>query len=413
MEWELLEFGSILERSFAEVLQDSQKVRLRERTELLSQTECKGCEFWKVCHGGCPLEGWQTTGSLMSRTRLCQAKKDFIRKYFEPTVKGENTAKKAAAVTCLGSFPSAPVTPSAKSAARSQNGSEWINLKGGLGDALILSGVLKQMADKFPSRKFNLVSRANCDPILSGHPAIAQVGYPPPGSRLKGTDYWEQTGFGPNGHGEGRAYQVLARMFGLEPPVVESLWVPFPTRADGVLDGLPFKRKNVLLCPTADSPRKQMSLPRWEELARLLSGDDTFIAQAGRQSDPYVRGTYSLLGLTNPKELMSLLPGFQAVITLDGFVLHAAHLCGVPAVVLWGPTDHRIYGYEKQTHFQAVPTCECKNGCIGPGASSMDHTPCPQGAGHCLDQLDLQDISRAVRGILENKEITADMLPRA
>jgi ADP-heptose:LPS heptosyltransferase len=155
-----------------------------------------------------------------------------------------------------------------------------------------------------------------------------------------------------------------------------------------------------------------MSFQRWEELTRLLSDSDTLIVQAGQHSDRYVRGAYSLLGLTNPKELISLLPRFDAVITLDNFVFHAAHLCGVPAVVLWGPTNHKIYGYEEQKHFQAVPSCECKDGCIGPGKGNMDQTPCTQGPSHCLDRLDLQEISLAVRDILGKKEKTASVLSR-
>jgi uncharacterized protein len=95
MEWDLLQLGSLQDRSFVEVLEDTQKLALRDRIDLLAKTECAGCEFWNVCHGGCPLEGWLTTGSLMSRTRLCQTKSRFIKKYFEPTVQGIALSGKA------------------------------------------------------------------------------------------------------------------------------------------------------------------------------------------------------------------------------------------------------------------------------------------------------------------------------
>jgi len=107
MEWDLLDFGSIFDRGFTDVLEDSRKVKLRERTELLAQTDCKGCELWDDCHGGCPLEGWRTSGSFMSRTRMCQSKKDFIKKYFEPTVNGVASPKKTA-IDCPASIPCAP-----------------------------------------------------------------------------------------------------------------------------------------------------------------------------------------------------------------------------------------------------------------------------------------------------------------
>jgi radical SAM protein with 4Fe4S-binding SPASM domain len=112
MEWDLLELGSIQERSFAEVLEDSNKAGLSKRTELLAKNECEGCEFWNICHGGCPLEGWLVTGSLMSRSRFCQAKIDFIKKYFEPTVYGTDGACTAKA-SCAGPFRSGSLPTSA------------------------------------------------------------------------------------------------------------------------------------------------------------------------------------------------------------------------------------------------------------------------------------------------------------
>lgn len=105
MEWDLLELGSILDRSFVEVLKDSKKAELRGRTELLAKTECAECQYWNVCHGGCPLEGWLVTGSLMSRSRFCQTKIDFIKKYFEPTVNSAALASNS--LSLCNSAPSA------------------------------------------------------------------------------------------------------------------------------------------------------------------------------------------------------------------------------------------------------------------------------------------------------------------
>ncbi|MGA3009641.1 MAG: SPASM domain-containing protein [Terracidiphilus sp.] len=403
MEWGLLGLGSIRERSFVDVLEDPAKAKMLKRTKLLGETECKGCGYWDVCHGGCPLDGWLKTGSLMSRSRMCAAKKIFLEKYFEPAVNGDGSQKKAVE-NCRVAVPAARASRPAGDADEKQNGAIWINLRGTAGDALMLSGVLKQVADRFPQRKFNLVSRAGLDPILRGHPAIGEIGHPPADARIMSADYWEEPGYGNRGSEAGRAYQTLARMFGLELPVDERLWTANHAEKNRISFGLPWKAKSLLLCPAADSARKQMSIKKWEELVELLSGSDTLIVQAGKRSAPYIRGTYSLLGLADERELIPLLQRFDAVVTVDNFAMHAAHLCGVPAVVLWGPTDHRVSGYSGQRHFQAAPGCGLEQGCMSSGSRELCCVPCPQGHDHCLDSLNLQEIGGAVREILAGKK---------
>ncbi|MGA2834869.1 MAG: radical SAM protein [Terracidiphilus sp.] len=402
MDWGLLGLGSIKERSFVDVLEDPAKAKMLERTKLLGETECKGCRFWDVCHGGCPLDGWLKTGSLMSRSRMCVAKKIFLEKYFEPAVNGNGSQKKTVE-NCRVSVPGAPASRPSGDADEKQNGAIWINLRGAAGDALMLSGVLKQVADRFPQRKFNLVSRTGLDPILRGHPAVGEIGNPPADTRIMSADYWEEPGYGNRGAEAGRAYQTLARMFGLELPVDECLWTANHAEKDRISFGLPWKAGNLLVCPAADSARKQMSIKKWEELVELLSGSDTLIVQAGKRSSPYIRGTYSLLGLADERELIPLLPRFDAVVTVDNFAMHAAHLCGVPAVVLWGPTDHKVSGYRGQRHFQAAPGCGLEQGCMSSGSRELCCVPCSQEHDHCLDSLNLQEIWGAVGEILAEK----------
>ncbi|HYA85652.1 MAG TPA: SPASM domain-containing protein [Nitrospirota bacterium] len=412
MDWGILDYGSITEKKFSDVLEDPQRVKLRDRSPQLAETECQECRFWDLCHGGCPLDAWRTTGSLMRRSGMCDAKKIFIEKYFEPIVNGMNRGI-IVRVTTSDSLRSEPAKPRTKAFHAKQNGPMWINPTGGIAEALILSGVLKHVMEKFPTRKFNVVTRTECDPLLTGHPAIAHIGHPPPGAAFMSIDHRYEPDYGVSGQHADRAYQTLARMFSLETPIAENLWVPFTVEADPVLAGfLPLKSQNVLICPSSDFHGKQMSTQRWEELVGLFSDRDTFIAQTGKYSDSHVRGTYSLLGLLNPKELISLLPLFDAVITVDNFTAHAAHLCDLPAVVLWGPTDHRIYGYRGQRHFQAAPSCQRADGCIGMGRGSDCLTPCTLGSGHCLDSLSLKDISYAVKDILKSKRGTVRRLSK-
>ncbi|HEY3354156.1 MAG TPA: glycosyltransferase family 9 protein [Polyangia bacterium] len=273
----------------------------------------------------------------------------------------------------------------------------WVNPVGGLGDTLMLAGVLKQVVERDPARRFNLVVRTKYPPLLAGHPALVHIGHPPPGATILPTDYWHHESFGPP---DARAFQILARMFGLAAPVEERLFVPFPLEEDPILAArLPWRRRNVLLCPTSDSPRKQMAFERWDALVARLRRDDAFVVQLGRAGDPYVRGAYSLIGLTTPRQAIALMRRFDLVLTADSFLMHAAHLCGVPAVVLWGPTDHRVYGYAGQVHLQAPP-CRDAADCIAPGNTAAYGTVCPKGAAHCVDQLDPGAVYEQARAAL-------------
>jgi ADP-heptose:LPS heptosyltransferase len=276
----------------------------------------------------------------------------------------------------------------------------WINPIGGLGDTLMLSGVLKLALDRTPSLRYDLVRRTRYSSILAGHPAIGCVGFPPADARIVRTDYWTSE---PLGEGRQRAFQILARMFGLPTPIEERLYLPGePPAHDPLLDMLPFgTREIVIIAPTSESPRKMCLLSLWERLAAWLRERGACVAQAGMGTDPAVRGSYSLLGLTTPRQLVGVLRRSALVVTVDNFVMHLAHLAEVPAVVLWGPTDPATYGYPEQVHLHDHPArCPERAECLG--ARHPDHygTPCPLGPQHCTATIGLDVVQRAVESLL-------------
>lgn len=406
-DWGLLDYGSIFDRSFSQALADPQRETLLSRNKILVDGDCRGCRFWDICHGGCPLDAWSAAGSFLHKSEWCQAKKVFIEKYLEPVVH------------CQESF--APVSPpphedqpsagrpagstETDSPAQYRQGSQlaplWIDPIGGLGDTLMISGVLKQVADREPSRKFNLVARTKYAPLLQGHPAIERIGHPEPGARFIRTNYWDREDYGLPG---ARAYQVLARMFGLPTPVEERLFVPWELRDDPLLMSMiPWQDRNVIICQSSESPRKQMDVAGWEALVKLLRSEGIGVVQVGQRMDCYVRGAYSLLGLTSPRQLISLLRHFQAVVTADNFLMHASHLCNTPAVVIWGPTEQGTYGYAGQVHLQGKRECDFPDGCIGPRRGNIYRTVCPMGEDHCTNRVETETVYRAVMDLLQRK----------
>jgi len=279
----------------------------------------------------------------------------------------------------------------------SDNGYPWINPVGGYGDALVLSGVLKQVVDHYPARRFNLVRRTRYQSLLEGHEAIASIGHPPKGSRILHTTHWEMEVPGP---GLLRPYQILAHAYGLPTPIREKFYVPgIPEEDPFFYSTIPWGKVNVLISPLSNSPRKEMDPGIWNEVVEMLRKEGCFVMQGGMEGDVRIRNTFSLRGLTTPRQLLSLLRKIDLVITVDNFTMHAAQAMGRPAVVIWGPTSKENFGYPGQVHLQAPPPCGPGN-CFSrnPGrGEKMYGTRCDHPGGHCTDQYGARGVFEAAK----------------
>ena len=281
----------------------------------------------------------------------------------------------------------------------------WINPVGGLGDMLMVSGVLKLVNEQDPSRRFNLIRRTRYTDLFQGHPAIASIDYVPKDAIIMRVDYWSMEPLGPKEH---RPFQVLARAFGLATPAEERLFLPGTGDDDITLHTfIPWKKRNILIAPASDSPRKVIDLEVWQRLVERLGDEDTLLIQAGRQGETYIKKAYSLIGLTTPRELLAVVKKCDLVITLDNFIMHAAHLMGTDAVVIWGPTHHQVYGYPEQVHLQCPKRCglgELED-CIGPSGGPGGEiyapysAPCTHGDKHCLKHISWEMIVAAVKNL--------------
>jgi ADP-heptose:LPS heptosyltransferase len=289
------------------------------------------------------------------------------------------------------------------------NGLEWINPAGGYGDMILLSGALKLVHDKYPDRRYNLVRRTAYQFIFENHPAIAEVGHPPEGAVIHTVGQWHTE---PVTQGDGRPFQVLARQFGLETPVEESLWLPdVPVDVTVLEKALPWTRTNVLISPLSNSPRKSVSYDLWTELVIKFHEMDAFVAQVGRLWEPCVPGAYSLMGCTTPKQFLSILPRFDLIVTLDSFISHAAKAVGSRCVAIWGATHHSIFGYpDDHFNIQSNPMCtqEVENSCYAPRDPSMASmariytTPCPMEEHHCTNQVSMEVLWETILKALES-----------
>lgn len=83
-DWDVFEVGNIQEMNIIDAFKSLYRQQLAMRSEYLQQADCKGCEYFKICHGGCPFDGWNSTGSIMSKTEWCLSRRYFLKNYFEP-----------------------------------------------------------------------------------------------------------------------------------------------------------------------------------------------------------------------------------------------------------------------------------------------------------------------------------------
>ena len=83
-EWDIFNTGNIRDMSIEEAFNHPYRKTLLGRNEVLANGECKGCEYFPICHGGCPLDGWNIKGNVLDKSEWCFAKKHFLKEYFEP-----------------------------------------------------------------------------------------------------------------------------------------------------------------------------------------------------------------------------------------------------------------------------------------------------------------------------------------
>jgi len=271
----------------------------------------------------------------------------------------------------------------------------WINPIGGFGDMLMLSGVLKQVLERNPETRYNLIRRTNYLTVFKDHPAIAKIGYPGKDEKIANVNYWNMDILGP---GVQRAYQLLAKAFGLPVPAEEMLYLPNMDTEDPMfISSIPWKNINIALAPASDSPRKMMPPHLWHALVEKLKMDNYFVIQVGRLREIRIRNCYSLLGLTDLRQLINVLKRCDLIITSDNLIMHIAHMLGKPAIVLWGATLKERYGYAGHSHIIAKRTCRLSftEECIDSDKNvdgKLYGSPCPHGADHCMARIHPDEI---------------------
>lgn len=83
-DWGLMDYGNINDLSLIDIFLNKQRLDIEKRKDILFNNECKDCEYWDICHGGCPMDSWNSKKDFSHKTNWCAANKIFLKKYFEP-----------------------------------------------------------------------------------------------------------------------------------------------------------------------------------------------------------------------------------------------------------------------------------------------------------------------------------------
>lgn len=83
-DWDVFDVGNIENMSIVEAFNHPYRKEMKKRTAWLLDNDCKGCEYFKICHGGCPLDGWNKEDTIFAKSEWCLSKKYFLKHYFEP-----------------------------------------------------------------------------------------------------------------------------------------------------------------------------------------------------------------------------------------------------------------------------------------------------------------------------------------
>ncbi len=278
--------------------------------------------------------------------------------------------------------------------------SVWVNPLGGLGDAVMVSTALKVLHER-TGRQVNMMRRTGRSWLFAGHPAIKEYGNPPRDAIILSTDYW-----GRDIYGTMPALEVIFKMFGLgKETLPQSLWInqgdtDETTRlmlATVGIDTVP----TVIISPGSDSPRKMLSPERWQQVADRLNQAGLRVIVTGIGGEHVPAGCYSLAGVTSPRQIVPLAALAKAVITPDSYIAHVAKAVGTPAVVLFGPTNARVYGYDGNINLAADTSgCPHCHSCLGPHVPDNYTTECPEGDRRCVDTIDIDSIVNATLSLI-------------
>lgn len=269
---------------------------------------------------------------------------------------------------------------------------------GGLGDAVILTPILREVKRRNPMVKIILLGGDDCRPVfennLSVHKFISYRHYSIK-RRVRMLfhneyDYYLNYGnllpelFSRNIH----AVEVTARMMNLTLSN-EQIDIHITPEEDKTALAILNNYSNPVLIQitSSGSSNKNWSIEKWNTLVKRMSKKITFI-QVGLRSETPVEGTINLLGKTTLRESMALLKNVSSFVTVDSFMNNASNAFLTKGVVLFGASSPIQWGYPNNINLYVKQHC---SPCIG----IVRGNRCPYDV-TCMKQISVENVQAAL-----------------
>ncbi|WP_050029999.1 glycosyltransferase family 9 protein [Verrucomicrobium sp. BvORR034] len=215
------------------------------------------------------------------------------------------------------------------------------SVAGGLGDELMIWGVLQSFAARRPSARVTFHSRFA--EVLKQVPSTIQVIPYDAGNLPKGS-----TGLGYVGKTQQSINEQMASRLGLVP---DKYPIPLPSFPTGTPGGqYPTAGRIIVIQPVASAwtPNKQWPLAYWTKLVESLPPDVT-VVELGQSSffttPPRHPHFVSIAGSTSVSAYLAAISHATVFVGPPSSGMHVAHAYGVPSVIVVGGYEAPVYPY--------------------------------------------------------------------
>lgn len=153
----------------------------------------------------------------------------------------------------------------------------------------------------------------------------------------------------------------------------------------------------VVLSPFSRWPSRNWSDNRWRAVGRYITqkyGVD--IIQVGMADESYLGIGNNWLGLTNARMLAILLSKARLLLSVDTGIPHLAAAFNKPSIVLFGPMNPDLVGYDGITH-PIIASGGCR-GCYQDTSWHQDNPPhlCPKGTYECMRNISVEQVIESI-----------------
>lgn len=141
----------------------------------------------------------------------------------------------------------------------------------------------------------------------------------------------------------------------------------------------------ICINPSSAIKIKEWSHYKWEKIIKLYP-QKTFI-QLGLNKEKYINGAIDFRGKYSLREQLSILYNSKIYIGLDSFWNHAAKAFNIKSVILFGPSDPKVWGYDENINIYKKTRCSpCIDWLI---------EECPYGK-KCMNDIQILDVKKAI-----------------